>query len=78
MVNEADARWSGTAYKFNIKIKQWNSPTQGSSNLLYTRFLSKMQPHRQKVRFKNYQPQTGKFMMGIKTYGCQTRTLHCK
>jgi len=78
LVNEVDARWSGTASKFNRKIKQWNSPTQGSPDLFYTKFLRKMYPPRAKIRLKNYSPRTGKFMVGIKTYGCQTRTLHCK
>lgn len=78
LVNSVDAKWSGTASKFNRNIKQWNSPSQGSPDLLYIKFLHKIHPKREKISLKNYTPRTGKFMVGLKTYGCQTNTLHCK
>jgi len=71
-------RWSGTASKFDAKIKHWNSPTQGSPDLLDVKHLAEMFPARPLVDLSLYQPRTGNYMIGIKTYGCISRTLHCK
>ena len=77
-VNEISTRWSGTGSAFNRWIKHWNSPTQGSPDLLFTGTLGKMFPKRPKVDLIAHTPRTGNFMVGIKTYGCETNTLHCK
>jgi len=77
-VYEVTNRWSGTFSVFNRRIKYWNSPTQGSPDILYIESLGKMHPKRPKVDLTKYRPRTGKFMVGIKTYGCETNTLHCK
>lgn len=77
-VNEVVPSWAGTFSKFNRWIKGWNSPTQGSPDLLFVKNLGKMFPKRPKVDLTKHQPRTGKFMVGIKTFGCQTNTLHCK
>ena len=75
---ENTPRWSGNALSFNKRIKHWDSPTQGSPDILFVNSLDKMHPKRPKVDLSKYTPRTGRFMIGIKTYGCQTNTLHCK
>ncbi len=46
--------------------------------MFYVGSLSKMFPKRPKVDLTGYKPRTGEFMVGIKTYGCEHNTLHCK
>lgn len=73
-----DNRWSGTFMKFNRKIKYWDSPTQGSPDILHVNFLDKMFPKRPNVDLSKHSPRTGDVMIGIKAYGCASKTLHCK
>lgn len=77
---QALKRWSRDAGMFNASLVGWNSPTQGSPDLLNLNLLSEMSPPRPKVDLTPYKPRTGDFMVGIKTYGCngRSRTLHCK
>ncbi len=77
-VTEITNHWSGTFSKFNRRIALWDSPTQGSPDILFIKTLDKMHPKRPKVDLAPHQPRTGKFMLGIKAYGCASRTLHCK
>ena len=77
-VNEITTRWSGTCFDFNKRVKHWDSPTQGSPDILFVKVLGKMFPKRPKVELLGHLPRTGEFMVGIKTYGCKTNTLHCK
>ena len=77
-INEITTRWSGTFSAFNRRIKYWDSPTQGSPDILFINYLDKMTPKRPKVDLSHHTPRTGKFMIGLKTYGCETNTLHCK
>ncbi len=79
-IKKSSKRWSRDAAQFDTHIKLWNSPTQGSPDLLNVKLLGQMFPVRPKVDLTPYQPRTGDFMVGIKTYGChgRSRTLHCK
>jgi OOP family OmpA-OmpF porin len=77
-VHEIVSRWPGTYIAFNKRIKHWTSPTQGSPDVLYVRHLDKMFPPRPKVDLSSHRPRTGKFMVGIKTYGCGSSKAHCK
>ncbi len=77
-VNEIVPYWSGTFSKFNRRIKTWSSPTQGSPDILFYKLLDKMFPKREKVDLGKHLPRTGKLMVGIKTFGCLTNTMHCK
>ena len=71
-------RWSGTQMAFNRNIRNWTSPTGGSPDVLHEDLLGQMFPPRPLVNLAPYKPRTGSFMLGIKTYGCATMTLHCK
>ncbi|MEN0006437.1 MAG: OmpA family protein [Bacteroidota bacterium] len=77
-VNAIDDRWSSTYYRFEQHIQDWTSPTQGSPDLLFVQYLGKMLPKRPYVDLSTYAPRTGKFMLGIKTYGCLNQAMHCK
>lgn len=77
-VTEITNRWSGTFSKFNRRMKKWTSPTQGSPDIFFDKNVDRMFPNRPFVEIKNYQPRTGRLMVGIKAYGCATSTLHCK
>ena len=77
-VHEIVSSWAGTYTIFDKRIKHWTSPTQGSPDLLYVRHLDKMFPPRPKVDLSSHRPRTGKFMVGIKTYGCGSSKAHCK
>lgn len=76
-VTEITTRWSGTYADFDKRMKYWDSPNQGSPDILFVKALNKMHPKRPKVDLSNHLPRTGKFMVGIKTYGCNN-TPHCK
>ncbi|MEL6942960.1 MAG: OmpA family protein, partial [Bacteroidota bacterium] len=76
--NEITDRWMGTFSKFNRAMKFWNSPTQGSPDLLFLKVKDKMFPPRDGFHLSSYFPRTGKMMVGIKTYGCAEKVMHCK
>lgn len=71
-------RWSGTFQKFNTRIKEWNSPTQGSPDIILDKARNKMFPHRKGFDLNPHLPRTGRFMVGIKTFGCQQEVMHCR
>ncbi|MEN0046468.1 MAG: OmpA family protein [Bacteroidota bacterium] len=77
-VNEITDRWMGTFSKFNRAMKFWNSPTQGSPDLLFLKVKDRMFPPRDGFDLTSYFPRTGKMMVGIKTYGCAEKVMHCK
>jgi len=77
-VNEITDRWMGTFSKFNRAMKFWNSPTQGSPDLLFLKVKDRMYPPRDGFDLNPYFPRTGKMMVGIKTYGCAEKIMHCK
>lgn len=77
-VDQVVARWSGTFSAFHRMIQRWGSPTQGSPDLLFVKTRNKMFPPRPGFDLEPHLPRTGDFMVGIKAFGCQSGTLHCK
>ena len=75
---KTDFRWSGTHVKFNNAIELWNSPTQGSPDVLLHHNKDKLVPPRPRVDMKPHFARTGVSMVGLKTYGCANNNLHCK
>lgn len=59
-------------------MKEWTSPNQGSPDVFVTSALGKFRFKRPMVRPELHAPRSGYVMVGIKTYGCASRTLHCK
>lgn len=76
--NEIPTFWTGTFSKFNRWIKHWNSPTQGSPDILFTKIKDHIKPARPGFDLRPHFPRSGKIMLGIKTYGCDRMALHCK
>ncbi|MEM0994175.1 MAG: OmpA family protein [Bacteroidota bacterium] len=76
--NEITDRWMGTFSKFNRAMKFWNSPTQGSPDLLFLKVKDRMFPPRNGFDLTPYFPRSGKMMLGMKTYGCEGQVMHCK
>lgn len=77
-INEISNEWMGTFSKFNRAIKYWDSPTQGSPDLLHLQVKNRMMPRRNGFDLQPYFPRTGKVMVGIKTFGCTNSVMHCK
>lgn len=77
-VNKISSRWMGNASIFERTMETWTSPNQGSPDILFEKTLDKMIPPRKGVDLSPHRPRTGKFMVGIKTYGCASNTMHCK
>lgn len=64
--------------EFNWNMKFWDSPTQGSPDILFLDYLGQMFPKRDLVDLSTYTPRTGKIMLGIKTFGCPSNSSPCK
>jgi len=71
-------RWSGTFSAFNRNAQLWDTPTQGSPDLIHLDVKDKMFPVRPKTDLAKHFPRTGETMVGIKTFGCHNNNLHCK
>ena len=78
VVKKFDKKWSGSYKDFNWKIKSWNSPTQASPDLIFDKFKDEMKPLRPHLNLKEILPNDGRLMVGIKAYGCNNNSLHCK
>ncbi len=76
--NEIKGKWMFTKNEFDRTIQHWSSPNDGSPDILFEKVLSKMFPLRKHVEFDNLKPASGKFMLGIKTFGCLNNTQHCR
>lgn len=77
-INFIDNRWSGTYRSFEKKVVDWDSPNNGSPDLLSTDNCNKMYPKRDELILTDCTVRSGKIMVGIKTFGCRSRTTHCK
>jgi OOP family OmpA-OmpF porin len=71
-------RWAGVYNHFDRQVMDWDSPTQGSPDILKDTWLGKMFPKRPGVDLSQHQVRSGHYMVGIKTFGCATNTLFCK
>ncbi len=76
--NEIPVRWAGTFSKFNRWIKNWSSPTQGSTDIIFEDLRQKIIPPRAFFDLAPHLPLDGKIMIGIKTYGCSGKVMHCR
>ena len=70
--------WMGTYDGFNSASIDWTSPTQASPDLFYVYHMAKYKLKRPHINLDEYKPRTGDFMVGLKVFGCASRTLHCK
>lgn len=77
-VSQITNGWITTDLVFEQRMDNWTSPNQGSPDILFEKLLAKMSPTRRGVDLSPHQPRTGNMMVGIKTYGCQSNTQHCK
>lgn len=77
-VHKFDQNWSGSYKDYNSKLKEWNSPTQASPDLLFDRYKDQMIPYRPNLDLSKIKPRDGRLMTGIKVFGCAYKALHCK
>ncbi|NJL73725.1 MAG: hypothetical protein HC892_00510 [Saprospiraceae bacterium] len=68
--------WSSNEHEFHDNIYDWTSPNGGSPDLFFVGNMGSFFK-RPNVDVKNHAPRSGKYMVGIKTYGC-ANTMHCK
>lgn len=71
-------KWIFTREEFEVSIKNWSCPNDGSPDILLDMAIPNMRPVRQNLNLNNYLPNTGRIMLGIKTWGCEQNYLHCK
>ncbi len=71
-------RWIPNHMIFEESIKEWTTPNEGSPDILFEKIMPNMKPPRKGVDLSPHRPRTGKMAIGIKTYGCETMTQHCK
>lgn len=77
-IRRPSERWIRDNSQFKAFMSEWHSPNQGSPDVLHVDYLSKLIPSRPNVEINTHKPRTGNVMSGIKTYGCERRTQHCK
>lgn len=77
-VNEISNNWIPNDGLFEERMEEWVTPNQGSPDIFFDKIVSKMSPVRKGVDLSGHAPRTGHMMVGIKTYGCETFTQHCK
>ncbi len=70
--------WSANSNTFETNVEEWTSPNGGSPDLFFVGSMGKFRFKRPNVDTKPHAPRSGKYMVGIKTYGCISGTLHCK
>ena len=71
-------KWIFTREEFETSIENWGSPNDGSPDILFDKAIPNMRPVRHHLDLDNYLPNTGRIMLGIKTWGCEQNYLHCK
>ena len=70
--------WMGTGIRFDAVIDSWKTANGGSPDIFHEEKIGKFLFKRRNVFMKGHLPRTGKVMVGIKTYGCNVGTMHCK
>ena len=70
--------WMSNKYVFHETISMWTSPNLGSPDVLVNAYLAFLSPSRPHVSLNGYRARTGKTMVGIKTWGCKKKVMHCK
>lgn len=77
-VNRITNHWVPSDYIFEERIEDWTTPNLGSPDIFFDKVIDKITPPRKGVDLSPHLPRTGHMMIGIKTYGCETYTQHCK
>ena len=77
-VTKVPQNWSPNSAVFQAGIEGWTSPNGGSPDIFFLGNMGKFRFKRPRVSTKIHAPRSGNFMVGIKTYGCISGTLHCK
>lgn len=77
-VQKIPTNWSSNGKIFETGIRDWTSPNGGSPDIFFVGNMGKFRFQRPNVDVKPHAPRSGKYMVGIKTYGCLSGTLHCK
>jgi len=77
-VNFVDNIWSKTFEDFESKITEWTSPNQGSPDIMDNKDLAVMERPRPGLRLTDVKARTGSKSIGLKTYGCENRVMHCR
>ena len=77
-LNKASTFWITNHTVFEERIKEWTTPNLGSPDIFSNKLIKKISPLRKGVILDPHQARTGEVMIGIKTYGCASRTQHCK
>ncbi len=70
--------WMANKYEFHETMALWTSPNLGSPDVLVNELLPNLWPPRPHVSMDGYRARSGKNMVGIKTWGCGQRVMHCK
>jgi outer membrane protein OmpA-like peptidoglycan-associated protein len=75
-VKKMPTNWSANEDDFHNYIFDWTSPNGGSPDLFFVGNMGSFMP-RPNVDVQVHAPRSGKYMVGIKTFGC-AHTMHCK
>jgi len=70
--------WMHNQRLFHEHMEDWTSPNGGSPDVFFIGTMGKFGFKRPNVDVSTHAPRSGKFMAGIKTYGCLSQTTHCK
>jgi outer membrane protein OmpA-like peptidoglycan-associated protein len=70
--------WMANKYEFHETMALWTSPNLGSPDVLLNEQLPTLWPPRPHVSMSGYRARSGNTMVGIKTWGCGQRVMHCK
>jgi OOP family OmpA-OmpF porin len=63
---------------FDERMKNWSSANQGSPDILFPMLADVIKPKRPHLDITGHRPRNGNYFIGLKTYGCLSRTQHCK
>ncbi|MEM9921362.1 MAG: OmpA family protein [Bacteroidota bacterium] len=70
--------WMRNDGMFESMASLWTSPNQGSPDVIANELIPRWFPQRRKVDLTPHKARSGQAMAGIKTYGCDVGTQHCK
>jgi len=77
-VKKIPHNWMHNQRLFHEHMELWTSPNGGSPDVFFIGTMGKFGFKRPNVDVSPHAPRSGKFMVGIKTYGCLSQTTHCK
>ena len=77
-VNKVATNWMVNHAIFEALMVDWNSPNQGSPDIIANKAIPHWRKKRKGVDLTPHTARTGEIMIGIKTYGCDSGTMHCR